>query len=330
MIDWKNKKTVVTGAAGFIGSHLVERLLDRGADVTAFVRYNSSNSAGRLDDIDEAARRRLRIVSGDIGELETVRGLLAGQDVVFHLAALVGIPYSYVHPNEVVEVNTIGTLNVLTAAKDHGLHKVIVTSTSEVYGTALKVPIDETHPKQPQSPYSASKIAGDALALSFHAAFGAPVAIVRPFNTYGPRQSDRAIIPTIISQAITRREIVIGSLKPTRDFTYVTDTVEGMLRAAECDECVGQEVNLGSGHEISIGDLAERIKHMVGSDVTVRQSDERVRPAKSEVARLLSSNAKMRQLTGWQPNVTLDEGLRRTIEWVRQHAELFDPTRYRI
>ena len=330
MIDWQNRKTVVTGAAGFIGSHLVERLLERGADVTAFVRYNSSNSAGRLDDIDEAARRRLRVVSGDIGELETVRGLLAGQEVVFHLAALVGIPYSYVHPNEVVEVNTIGTLNVLTAAKDHALRKVVVTSTSEVYGSALRVPIDETHPKQPQSPYSASKIAGDALALSFHAAFGAPVAIVRPFNTYGPRQSDRAIIPTIISQAITRREITIGSLTPTRDFTYVTDTVEGMLLAAECDGCVGQEVNLGAGHEISIGDLAERIRQMVGSDVTVRQSDERVRPVKSEVARLLSSNAKMRALTGWQPKVGLDEGLRRTMDWVRQHAALFDPTRYRI
>jgi NAD dependent epimerase/dehydratase len=330
MIDWKNTKTVVTGAAGFIGSHLVERLLERGADVTAFIRYNSSNSAGRLNDIDQAKRERLRVVSGDIRELETVRGLLAGQDVVFHLAALVGIPYSYVHPNEVVEVNTIGTLNILTAAKDNKLRKVVVTSTSEVYGTALSVPIDEKHPKQPQSPYSASKIAADAVALSFYSSFDSPVTIVRPFNTYGPRQSDRAIIPTIISQALTRREIVIGNLKPTRDFTFVTDTVDGMLLAAECDKCVGQEVNLGSGQEITIGDLAERIRRMVGGDVRLRQSDERLRPTKSEVERLLSSNAKMRQLTGWQPKVSLDEGLRRTMDWIRQHSELFDPVQYRI
>jgi dTDP-glucose 4,6-dehydratase len=330
MIDWKNTKTVVTGAAGFIGSHLVERLLERGADVTAFIRYNSNNSAGRLNYVDDAKRQRLRIVSGDIGELETVRGVLTGQDVVFHLAALVGIPYSYVHPNEVVEVNTIGTLNVLTAAKDNTLRKVVVTSTSEVYGTALTVPIDEKHPKQPQSPYSASKIAADALALSFHLSFESPVVVVRPFNTYGPRQSDRAIIPTIISQALTRREIVIGNTKPTRDFTYVTDTVDGMLLAAECDQCVGQEVNLGAGQEISIGDLAERIRRMVGDDVKIRHSDERVRPAKSEVERLLSSNAKMRELTGWQPQVSLDEGLRRTVEWIRQHSELYDPVQYRI
>ncbi len=287
MIDWKKTNVVVTGAAGFIGSHLVERLLELGANVTAFIRYNSNNSAGRLGYIDESKRARLRIVSGDIGELETMRGVLAGQDVVFHLAALVSIPYSYVHPNEVVEVNTIGTLNVLTAAKEHKLRKVIVTSTSEVYGTAVTAPIDETHPKQPQSPYSASKIAADAIALSFHLAFDSPVAVVRPFNTYGPRQSDRAIIPTIISQALTRREIVIGNMRPTRDFTYVTDTVEGMLLAADCDKCVGQEVNLGAGQEISIGDLAERIRSMVGSDVTIRQSDERLRPPKSEVERLL-------------------------------------------
>lgn len=330
MIDWKNTKTVVTGAAGFIGSHLVERLLERGADVTAFIRYNSNNSAGRLNYIDEAKRQRLRIVSGDIGELETVRGVLSGQDVVFHLAALVGIPYSYVHPNEVVEVNTIGTLNVLTAAKDNRLRKVVVTSTSEVYGTALAVPIDERHPKQPQSPYSASKIAADALALSFHLSFDSPVVVVRPFNTYGPRQSDRAIIPTIISQALTRGEIVIGNTKPTRDFTYVTDTVDGMLLAADCDQCVGQEINLGAGHEISIGDLAERIRRMAGDGVTIRHSDERVRPAKSEVERLLSSNAKMRELTGWQTTVSLDEGLRRTMDWIRQHAELYNPGQYRI
>jgi NAD dependent epimerase/dehydratase len=330
VIDWKNSKTVVTGAGGFIGSQLVDRLLQLGADVTAFVRYNSRSNAGLLDFIDEGRRKQLRIVAGDVRELETVRGLLQGHDVVFHLAALVGIPYSYVHPNEVVEVNTIGTLNVLSAAKESSLVKVVVTSTSEVYGTALTVPIDEKHPKQPQSPYSASKIAADALALSFYLAFDSPVAIVRPFNTYGPGQSDRAIIPTIISQALTRREIVIGNTRPTRDFTFVTDTVEGMIRAAESDRCAGQEVNLGSGQEISIGELAHKIGAMVGADVKIRQSEERLRPAKSEVERLLSSNAKMRELTGWQPKVSLDDGLRLTIDWIRQHADCYAPDQYRI
>lgn len=329
MSYWKGTKVVVTGAGGFIGSHLVERLLGLGASVTAFVRYNSLANHGLLRYV-ESGRDRLEIVAGDICELETVRGLLRGHDVAFHLAALVGIPYSYVHPNEVVEVNTIGTLNVLTAAKESGLKRVVATSTSEVYGTALTVPIDEKHPKQPQSPYSASKIAADALALSFYSSFDSPVAIVRPFNTYGPRQSDRAIIPTIISQALARKEIVIGNQKPTRDFTFVLDTADGILRAAESDACLGQEVNLGSGREISIGDLAKRIAALIGPDVRIRQSDERLRPAKSEVERLLSSNAKMRELTGWSPAVGLDEGLHRTIDWVRSHPEMYDPTRYRI
>jgi NAD dependent epimerase/dehydratase len=331
MTSWKERKVVVTGAGGFIGSHLVERLLELGADVTALIRYNSSNDLGRLNFIDDAKRQSLHIVAGDIRELETVRGLLMGHDAVFHLAALVSIPYSYVHPNEVVEVNTIGTLNVLTAAKESCLRRVVVTSTSEVYGTALRVPIDESHPKQPQSPYSASKIAADALALSFHLTFDTPVAIVRPFNTYGPRQSDRAIIPTIISQALTSREIVIGNPQPTRDFTFVADTVDGLILAAESDECLGQEINLGAGREISIGDLAERIRSMVGEDVKIlREAKERVRPPRSEVERLLSCNAKMRNLTGWRPKVDLDQGLRLTMDWIRLHADLFNPSQYRI
>ena len=329
MADWDKRKVVVTGAGGFIGSHLVERLLELGADVTAFVRYNSRNDRGVLG-LDGGRGRPVRVVAGEIRELATVRRLVKDADVVFHLAALVGIPYSYVHPDEVVEVNTIGTLNVLTAAKDAGVRRVVVTSTSEVYGSALKVPIGEDHPKQPQSPYAASKIASDAIALSFHRSFDLPVAVVRPFNTYGPRQSDRAIIPTIISQALTKREVTLGNTAPTRDFTYVTDTAEGMLRMGEAAEAVGQEVNLGSGSEISIGDLAARIAAIVGADVRVVRSEERVRPAHSEVMRLLADNGKAKRLVGWTPRVSLDEGLRRTVAWIRDHPALYDPNAYRV
>ena len=329
MAYWDNAKVVVTGAGGFIGSHLVERLLELGSDVTAFVRYNSRNDPGVLDVTGEA-KQRLRVVPGEIRELETVRRLVKDADVVFHLAALVGIPYSYVHSNEVVEVNAIGTLNVLTAAKDAGVKRVVVTSTSEVYGSALRVPIGEDHPKQPQSPYSASKIASDAIALSYHLSFDLPVAVVRPFNTYGPRQSDRAIIPTIISQALTKREVQLGNTAPTRDFTFVTDTAAGMLRAGECPEAVGEEINLGTGHEISIGDLAQRIAAIVGADVKLVRREERMRPAASEVMRLLADNSKAKRLLGWEPQVTLDEGLARTVAWVREHRGLYDPEAYRI
>ena len=329
MGSWDKRKVVVTGAGGFIGSHLVERLLDLGADVTAFVRYNSRNDRGVLG-LDGGRGRPVTVVAGEIRELATVRRLVKDADVVFHLAALVGIPYSYVHPDEVVEVNTIGTLNVLTAAKDAGVRRVVVTSTSEVYGSALKVPIAEDHPKQPQSPYAASKIASDAVALSFHRSFDLPVAVVRPFNTYGPRQSDRAIIPTIISQALTKREVTLGNTAPTRDFTYVTDTAEGMLRMGEADEAVGEEVNLGSGSEISIGDLAAKIAAIVGADVRVVRSEERMRPAHSEVMRLLADNGKAKRLIGWTPRVSLDEGLRRTVAWIRDHPTLYDPNAYRV
>jgi len=326
---WDKRKVVVTGAGGFIGSHLVERLLELGADVTAFVRYNSRNDRGVLGLIGDTVRP-LQVVSGEIRELATVRRLVKDADVVFHLAALVGIPYSYVHPDEVVEVNTIGTLNVLTAAKDANVKRVVVTSTSEVYGSALTVPIAEDHPKQPQSPYAASKIASDAIALSFHRAFDLPVAVVRPFNTFGPRQSDRAIIPTIISQALTKRQITLGNTAPTRDFTFVTDTAEGMLCMGEAEAAVGQEINLGSGREISIGDLAARIAAAVGTDVKIARSEERVRPAHSEVMRLLADNSKARRLVGWVPRVSLDEGLRMTVAWIRGHLGLYDPDSYRV
>jgi NAD dependent epimerase/dehydratase len=328
-MNWKRGKVVVTGAGGFIGSHLVERLLALGADVTAFVRYTSRNDAGMLELLGDQ-KAALRVISGDIREPETTRRLLRGADLVFHLAALPGIPYSYVHATEVIEVNTVGTLNVLTAAKEHDIRKLVVTSTSEVYGSALYVPIDEKHPKQAQSPYSASKIAADAIALSFHHAFGLPVAIVRPFNTFGPRQSDRAIIPVIIAQALARKKIRLGNLTPTRDFTFVTDTVEGMIKVAESDRSTGEEINLGSGREISIGDLARKIAALIGSDVTIASEAERTRPSASEVTRLLAGTSKAKELLGWEPRIGLDEGLKLTTAWMQTHRHLYDPNVYRI
>jgi NAD dependent epimerase/dehydratase len=328
-VNWSDRNVVVTGAGGFIGSHLVERLVEEGANVTAFVRYNSRNDAGLLEQLEET-KQAVRVVRGDVRDLETVHALFRGAEIVLHLAALVGIPYSYVHVSEVVSVNTFGTLNVLTGAKENGIEKVVIASTSEVYGTARTVPMDESHPKQPQSPYSASKIGADALGLSFQYAFGLPVAVVRPFNTYGPRQSDRAIIPTIISQALQQDEVVLGSLTPTRDFTFVTDTVDGFVKAAETEASTGEEINLGSGTEISIGDLAARVARALGRDIAVRQADERVRPDASEVDRLCSDNAKAARLLGWRPEVGLDEGLEQTIEWVRDHPELYSPSLYRI
>jgi NAD dependent epimerase/dehydratase len=328
-MTWNSKNVVVTGAGGFIGSHLVERLLALGANVTAFVRYNSRNDPGFLD-LLAPHTKHIRIVPGDIRDPEAVRTALEGAGTVFHLAALPGIPYSYVHPIEVFEVNARGTLNVLVGARDAALERVVITSTSEVYGSALYVPIDEKHPKQPLSPYSASKIAADAIALSFHAAFQLPVTVVRPFNTFGPRQSDRAIIPTIISQALTQSEIAVGNTAPTRDFTYVSDTVEGFLQLAQCGAAVGQEVNLGTGSEVSIGDLVQRINAIIGRSLPIRKKDERVRPETSEVTRLLSNNTKARELAGWTPRVTLDEGIRLTAKWVEERLEMYDPSAYRI
>lgn len=325
----RGRRVVVTGAGGFIGSHLVERLLDLGCRVTAFVRYNSRNDDGLLQLLADSTQE-LDVVRGDVRDLDTVTGVMDGVDVVFHLAALVGIPYSYVHVGEVVGVNVVGTLNVLTAAKERGVQRVVVASTSEVYGSAQSVPMDETHPKNPQSPYAASKVGSDALTRSFYAAFDLPVSIVRPFNTYGPRQSDRAIIPTIIGQALVGPEVVLGNLAPRRDFTFVTDTAEGFVSVAVSDQTIGEELNLGTGTDVSVGELATRVGELLGKELVVRESSERVRPATSEVDRLLSDNARARRLTGWHPSVGLDEGLRRTIDWVRDHPELYDPQSYRI
>lgn len=314
-------KVIVTGADGFIGSHLVEALVAHGADVTAFCYYNSFNSRGWLDTVGEDIMREVDIFMGDIRDPNGVRIALKGNDVVLHLAALIGIPFSYHSPDSYVDTNVKGTLNVLQAARDLELGRVVVTSTSEVYGTARYVPIDEAHPRQGQSPYSASKIGADAMAESFYRSFGTPVTVVRPFNTYGPRQSARAVIPTIITQLMSGAEHVhLGSLHPTRDLTYATDSASGFIALAECDDAVGRDVNLGVGEEISIGDLAELLMEIVGRRVPIVTQDERMRPEKSEVERLLSDNSLALQLSGWAPAVSLRDGLERTVKWFSDPA----------
>lgn len=295
--------------------------MSRGANVTAFCYYNSFDSRGWLDTVPGDVFDLARVFMGDIRDPNGVRAALKDADVVFHLAALIGIPFSYHSPDSYVDTNVTGTLNVLQAARDLGLERVVVTSTSEVYGTAQYVPIDEAHPRQGQSPYSASKIGADAMAESFHRSFGLPVTIVRPFNTYGPRQSARAVIPTIITQLLSgSRELHLGSLLPTRDLTFVSDTCDGFVALAECDAAVGRSVNLGVGEEISIGDLAALLMQTIGVEADVVSTDERLRPSASEVERLLSDNDLARQLADWRPRVSLREGLTRTVEWFSDSA----------
>lgn len=314
-------KALVTGADGFIGSHLTELLLQKGYKVRALAQYNSFNYWGWLEDVP--AHKNLEIVTGDIRDPHFVKTIVTGSDVVFHLAALIAIPYSYHAPDSYVDTNIKGTLNICQAARELGNIRVISTSTSEVYGTAQYVPIDEKHPKQPQSPYSATKIGADAIALSFFNAFSLPVSIARPFNTFGPRQSARAIIPTIISQiAVGTREIKLGDLTPTRDFNYVKDTAAGMLALAGSNETIGKEVNIATGKEISMGDTFELIKKIMNSEVKFTTDEQRLRPAKSEVFRLLGDNTLIKSLTGWQPEYTLEQGLQSTIEWYLNPANL--------
>jgi NAD dependent epimerase/dehydratase len=329
MFAWGKKKVLVTGAGGFIGSHLTEHLIELGAKTRAFVRYTSRADEGFIKYLSDDIRKNMDIVYGDIRELETVVKAMDGVDIIFNLAALVGIPYSYIHPQEVIETNTIGTLNVLMAARDAGIDKLVQTSTSEVYGTARYVPINEEHPKQPQSPYSASKIAADAIALSFYHSFDLPVAVIRPFNTYGPRQSDRAVIPSIISQALTKDKLTLGNITPTRDFTFVTDTAEGFIKMAE-SESVGMEINIGSGQEISIENLARKIISLVGRDVAVEYDEERIRPENSEVERLCADNTKARKILGWVPKVSLTDGLEKTISFIKSNPGFYNPDKYRV
>lgn len=328
MPDWNNKQVLVTGAGGFIASHLVETLIREGARVRAFVRYNSRGDPGLLNLLDEDVRAQVEVVAGDLRDPDAVQSAVRGMNTMFHLGALIAIPYSYLHPVEVVETNVIGTLNVLMAARAHGVERLVHTSTSEVYGTARRVPMDETHPLQGQSPYSASKIGADKLAESFYCTYSLPVVTVRPFNTYGPRQSARAVIPTIISQALSRDEIRLGSLDTKRDFTFVSDTVNGFLCAAKTPRVEGEVFNLGTGSEVSVGELAERVLCILGKDIPIVQEDQRKRPEKSEVMRLLSDNSRARDILGWQPQVGLDEGLGQVIDWIRGHPGFFSPGQY--
>lgn len=307
------KNVTVTGADGFIGSHLTEALLAEGCHVRALAQYNSFNNWGWLEGIHHP---ELEVVTGDVRDPNFCRTLVEGSDTVFHLAALIAIPYSYVAPDSYVDTNIKGTLNMLQAARDAATPRLLVTSTSEVYGTARTVPIDESHPKQPQSPYSATKIGADALALSFHNAFDLNVTVVRPFNTYGPRQSARAIIPTIISQiASGERRIKVGDLSPTRDFNYVTDTCRGFIEIAKCQDAAGEEINIATQREVSMETTLRTIARLMNADVEWVVDPERLRPSKSEVFRLLGSNEKIGRLTGWKPQVSLEEGLKKTIDW---------------
>lgn len=308
-------RALVTGAGGFIGSHLAERLVRDGWQVRAFVRYSSHDQRGALDHAAPDAVAEMEVVAGDLRDADSVSNAATGCDTVFHLGALVSIPYSYRAPRDVVDTNVIGTLNVLTAARHHGTRRVVHTSTSEVYGSAQSAAIDENHPLQGQSPYSASKIGADKLAEAFHLSFGAPVVTLRPFNTYGPRQSPRAIIPTIITQAQAGGPLRLGSLEPTRDFTYVTDTVAAFVLAAGAD-VAGQVIHLGTGVEVSVGDIVKLVGEMIGRDLSVETEVIRVRPEGSEVIRLLSDPSRARRLLGWEPVVPLAEGLRRTAEWL--------------
>jgi len=329
-MNWTDKKVLVTGAGGFIASHLVERMVAEGARVRAFVRYNSRNDIGMLKTISPETLAQIEIMRGDLRDVEAVRNAVRDMDTVFHLGALIAIPYSYVNPREVADVNIMGTLNVLMAARDFGVRRMVHTSTSEVYGTAQYVPIDESHPLQGQSPYSASKIGADKIAESFYRSFDVPVVTLRPFNTYGPRQSARAVIPTIITQALTRDEVKLGSLDPSRDFTFATDTANGFVRAAEAENVLGQEINLGNDNTIRIGDLVEKIFGIIGKTPKVVADPQRVRPGKSEVMKLWASNQKAKEMIGWEPQVSLDEGLRQTVEWISAHLDLYRPDQYTV
>ena len=324
----KGVPVLITGAGGFIASHLTERLVAEGAQVRAFVRYTARSDIGYLRLAPPDVQSKIEFVFGDLRDENAVAAAIGGIQIVFHLAALIAIPYSYVHPREVVETNIIGTLNVLMGAKQHRPARVIHTSTSEVYGTAQRVPIDEEHPLQGQSPYSASKIAADKLVESFSRSFEVPAVTIRPFNTYGPRQSARAIIPTIISQALTRDEIYLGDLTPTRDFTYVADTVDGFVRAATADALIGDTINLGNDHEINIGDLARLIIQLINRPIDLKADPMRIRPAASEVRQLRADIRKAKMKLGWSPRTSFKDGLRQTIEWIRAHPEYFNPERY--
>ena len=327
-LNWTKKTVLITGAGGFIGSHLTEHLVELGANVKAFVRYNSRNDWGLLELLPRQTLDKVEVIMGDLRDADVIRHAAKEVDVIFHLGSLIAIPYSYTNPRETIETNILGALNVLTAAKENNIEKIVHTSTSEAYGTARYVPIDENHPLQGQSPYSASKIGADKIAESFYRSFELPIAIIRPFNTYGPRQSARAVIPTIITQALTKEKMFLGSLHPTRDYTYVGDLVEGFVKVAESSKSVGEEINIGSNFEISIGDLVNKIISLVGKNVEIVADPARVRPRDSEVERLWCDNTKAKRLLGWEPKTSLDAGLKTTIEWILDNINLYKPELY--
>lgn len=324
----RDKKVLITGAGGFIGSHLTERLMGEAAHVRAFVHYRGNGSWGWLD--SSPIRSELEVVAGDIADRDVVVRAVRGRDIVFHLAALIGIPYSYTAPASYLRTNAEGAMNVLQASQDAGVTRVIHTSTSEVYGTARQIPIPESHPLQSQSPYSASKIAGDKMAEAFHLSFGTPVVTLRPFNTFGPRQSTRAVIPTVIAQCLSGSSIRLGSLSPTRDFNYVANTVDAYLKAATTGGILGRTIHVGSGIELSIADLVKKIASIVGVPANVESDRDRVRPAASEVERLVADNTQAQTLLGWEPRITLDEGLRLTVQWIRDHLHEYRADTYSV
>ena len=322
-------KILITGAGGFIGSHLTELLVSEGFDVRAFVRYNSKNSWGWLESSN--VKKEIEVLTGDIRDFDSVSNAINGCSAVFHLAALIGIPYSYISPKAYIETNITGTYNILQASKESGVQQVLVTSTSETYGTAQYVPIDEMHPMVGQSPYSATKIAADQLAVSFYRSFDLPVKIVRPFNTYGPRQSARAIIPTVISQLLSGKEkLSLGNLTPTRDLTFVKDTSKGFLEIYRSEKLFGEITNIGMGKEISVGDLVNKLISLISSNAIVEEDTIRVRPENSEVERLLCNNGKLLQNTKWQPDYDLDKGINETIEWLKNNIDLYKPGIYNV
>ena len=328
--DWKGRTVLVTGAGGFIGSHLVNALAEAGAGVRAMVHYNGRSTIGSLAELDPQRLRSIEVIYSDVTDPFAVRRAVLGVDVVFHLAALIAIPYSYVAPASYAQTNVFGTLNVLEAVRELGIPKMVQTSTSEVYGTARYVPIDEAHPLQAQSPYSASKIGGDAIAEAFHRAFGTPVATIRPFNTYGPRQSARAVIPTIASQIVAGKDQVrLGDVRPVRDLTYVTDTVRAFLAVADADACLGRVTNIGSGTGVAIGDLARLMAEIAGRpDIEIVEDPERMRPPESEVMELVADTSRAHETITWEPLVGLREGLASTLEYVAENLWRYDADRY--
>ena len=327
-MNWSEKTVLVTGAGGFIGSHLTEGLVDLDATVKALARYNSRSDWGLLELLPMEKLDQIEVIMGDLRDADAVRHAAAEVDIIFHLGALIAIPYSYIHPRETIETNIIGTLNVLTAAKENSVEKFVHTSTSEVYGTAQYVPIDESHPLQGQSPYSASKIGADKIAESFYRSFNLPITTIRPFNTYGPRQSARAVIPTIITQALTKGKIFLGSLHPTRDYTYVKEVVAAFIKAAESRKSTGEVINIGSNFEISIGNLTKKILSVMDKNVEITSDSSRIRPLKSEVERLWCDNTKAKELLKWEPKISLDEGLNETVGWLSNNIQLYKPELY--